>query len=746
MKNKVLPQNNSFIIKPFPFFVLRTPLFPYNKIDDTSYEAIRLISKEDCIFREAIFIASPVVYTEMNKWLNGELKDEKKIDKLLFTLLKYYLRMCSRATPFGLFSSISIGKYSKGISSYAIPSSLECCNRVTRLDMHYLCTLIENIEKNPEFRKSFYYSLNSSLYSVGDQFRYTEYTHKDFTRVFKIVGVDKSDGLMHIASLVGLGCSYQFIVKNLVDAGIEESYASLFVDKLIDNQFLVSNLEPKVTGTSLLNHIINILSSIADKNLTPMLKNIENELILLDETFTNDKSSTYDELKHLMQSINVSFNDKYLIQVDTHRPLNGYGISGVVYDSVLEGVNFFLKIINDSNNTSLNRFKEAFVKRYDKKEISLSEVLDPELGIGYLQDMGSGCLNPLVDNIPISQENNNHSIDWNKYENFIFKKLLSASIKKETIISLTDNDVIKNTPQYEMIEATFSVIIQIFKTEGNNNTPLIHIKMIGNPCAANLLGRFCHLSKELEDNVNNIIIAEESASEEFIFAEIIHLPESRTGNILFRPALRSYEIPYLASSSLPIENQIPLNDLFISVVNDKVILRSKKLNKRIIPRLSSAHIFTANSLPIYQFLGELQMQDNFGGASFSWGSMANYFDFLPRVVYKNIIFSPAVWKININEIKSIFSDENSIVLIEKVSNWRKEKRIPTKCYYRQFDNKLFIDFNNPFIIKMFYELVKKEKYIEIEEFLFDSDDAFVKNQKGNYTNEVILSFHKSMIK
>ena len=120
-----------------------------------------------------------------------------------------------------------------------------------------------------------------------------------------------------------------------------------------------------------------------------------------------------------------------------------------------------------------------------------------------------------------------------------------------------------------------------------------------------------------------------------------------------RPAFRKYEIPYLSNSTLPKKQQITLDDLYLSVKYDRLILRSKRVNKQIAPRLGNAHNYSFNALPVYHFLCDLQTQNIRGGLYFDWGSLKDKFVFLPRVEIENVIVSPATWQLNKDQFKTL---------------------------------------------------------------------------------------------
>ena len=86
-------------LRAFPTFVLRTPLFPLSALDNPERTM-----QQPC-FREALYLASPDLYT-----FTGD-KTEDAEEKGDAAALKYFLRACSRCTPFGLFAGCSTGRF-----------------------------------------------------------------------------------------------------------------------------------------------------------------------------------------------------------------------------------------------------------------------------------------------------------------------------------------------------------------------------------------------------------------------------------------------------------------------------------------------------------------------------------------------------------------------------------------------------------------------------------------------------------
>jgi thiopeptide-type bacteriocin biosynthesis protein len=327
-------------------------------------------------------------------------------------------------------------------------------------------------------------------------------------------------------------------------------------------------------------------------------------------------------------------------------------------------------------------------------------------------------------------------LNWNNKTGFLFKKALHALQSGATNIDLTDEEINQFEENENLYPSSFSTFFNVFHEKGEEK---LHLKSVWGPSANGLIGRFAHLDDSIETLCNDIHEHEKALFPNKILAEIIHLPQARTGNILYRKFQRDYEIPYLGNSSLDKKHQIDVSDIYVSVRRGKVVLRSKRLNKEIIPRLGNAHNYSANALPIYHFLCDLQDQEQ-SGLAFSWGGLQREFNFLPRVTYKGVILSRATWNLDEQTIKTVLDNKESGAL-EAVKAFQKKHNIPTIISFTQGDNEVVVNFDNDLSCVTFYYMLKGERFVQLKEFLFEEDTV-----TGAYCNEFVVPAFKNIPK
>jgi thiopeptide-type bacteriocin biosynthesis protein len=258
------------------------------------------------------------------------------------------------------------------------------------------------------------------------------------------------------------------------------------------------------------------------------------------------------------------------------------------------------------------------------------------------------------------------------------------------------------------------------------------------PPGARLLGRFCAADAVLRRHVEEHLRAEEALDPEAVFAEIVHLPEGRVGNVLLRPVLRRYEIPFLGLSGAIPDRQIPLTDLLVSVVGDRIVLRSSRLNRRVIPRLTSAHNFHVRSLGIYRFLGELQRQGRTLSLGWDWGPLWSA-PFLPRVAVGRLVLSPACWNVSREELK-VLGGPRGAERFRAVQDWRAKRRLPRFIVLSDADNKLPIDLDNALSVETFIHLVKDRPEALLIEMFPGPEQLCARGPEGRFLHELVVPF------
>lgn len=704
---------------PFPDFVFRTPLFPLDApAEDTT------LSPE---FREALYLASPELYEGCVS------KDRKKQTKFERSVLKYRHRAMTRCTPFGLFAGCSTGKIANS-TLIELPATTDNKRR-TRLDMQYLCALIQEIERDPNVREQLVYYPNDSLYEIGGKYRYVEYHYKKSQRQHTVASLEIDEALATLLNTAADGATIEQLVQALVDDEITTEQAHEYVIETIASQVLKSELDPCVVGEDVLDTLIDKLSRLQNVPLLQPLRQIQELLNRIDAQPIGTTLPLYDEILSIVKNIGVGYEPKYLFQTDMFKPVHRAQVDEKTVSRIVRLIDFLAKITPPNEHPTLQNFIQAFQSRYEEAEVPLAVALDGELGLGYPVSSGSGDVNPLINDLVFpGRYSNTVTVTQTPADRILFEKYIENARKEGHVVLLEDKDFEKLDYKHQFPD-TIAVMCSLLDND------LINIKSVGGVCAANLLERFCHIDESIMALVKEIADFEQRQTPDVIFAEISHLPESRIGNIASRPVFREHTLHYLSNYEHD-GTDIPISDLMLSIRQGRLFLRSKKYDKEVVPRLTCAHNYSMSPIPIYRFLCDLQHQRITGGLSCGWSGLLATYDYLPRIQYKNIILSRELWRIKQEEVEGMdkLSDSELSVRFRELLQ---KRQMPTEVVIPDSDNELYLNLEDTQCQRLLLEEIAKRKQIVLEEFLFRNDSGIVRRGKDRFTNEVIFAFHKN---
>lgn len=685
------------------------------------------------IFEEGLYLASPEFWQEFQK-ASFQMENEK----LERSFSKYWLRSCTRCTPYGTFAGSALVNVSDDETNLVIDDGKQHLRRV-RIDMNYLANLIAALTKMPAILEQVKFHPNNSIYPLSDTLRYAEYTVTDNTRYYRLTSIEKTSAITAVLEEAKQGATIEQLVARIVECeNVEEDQARAFIIGVWESQLLVSELEPCVTGKEPLDRLIEQLSPLKDvDDLTARLREIQ---LLLQHP--QEGVEYYQRIEKKLKDLDLSLQvPKSSVQTDLFLSMHSGSFNKSLVNEITLQVSHLMALARPNINADLESFKTKFHARYEDAEIPLNIALDADLGIGYAgvnaDTAGKG---ELIDNLAVAVpgRQSNGSFDYiTKYTLTRYQDFLQNN---RPFIEITEEDLNAFRRQAETLRFPGSMYIMgdLMKKNGRLDPEnfIFDLSAFGGPSAGNLLGRFTHGEERICSATREMLKQEEEEYPDAIYAEIAHLPQARTGNILLRPILRSYEIPYVGKSGIAAEDQIPVDDLVISIKRNEVILRSKRFDRRIIPRLTTAHNFAFDSLPIYKFLCDLQNQGLSYPNVWDWGHL-EILKHLPRVAYKNIIIKKARWMVEEKDIKDLPANES------EYGAWFdafcKKWNIPSRVVYMEYDLKLPIDFAEATGIRLFLHYLKRNKTIFLEEFLFTEENCIVKDANERvYTDELII--------
>jgi len=723
-------------------FVLRTPLLPFSEFIvwgegataasdppdaerfDTDVFRLRtrlraLVERPEVL--GALLVASPDLHASLDTWRSGpDTPHGLKIER---ALVRYVSRMSARPTPFGLFSGVSAGVLGEQTKLRLRPRV--DYERHTRLDNDYLFEVAERLSATPALRAAVPVSTNSSLYVTAGRIRYVEARVSNGKRSHHLVSVEPTAYLRAAIERATGGASRAEILAAVANShgGVDDDEAGLFVDELIDSQVLVTDVTPPVTGLQPIHHIVKRADAVPEtKAVSQVLRRTHTLLASIDNEGLHAAPSRYDEVADTLGTLSTPITRSRLFQVDMVKPVAEATLGKNVVAEIRRGIQA-LHRMTPASESPIHRFCEDFVARYGDIEVPLAVALDEEAGVGFDSSQTPAAeAPPLLMGLGFPSAEPPATGAWGPASAWLFERLCKTLQSNEHTMMLTEDDVTKlSTANPRPLPDTFSTAVRVLAS-GDQALEGGDFKLVlsggSGPPGTRISGRFCHASPSIREGLERYLRDEEEMNPEAIYAEVVHLPAGRVGNVLCRPVLREYEIPYLGVSGAPADRQIPLSDLLVSVRDGRAVLRSKRLGRQVIPRLSTAHVFEGRGLGVYRFLGSLQGQDG-EGFGWSWRAFQSA-PFLPRVEFGRLVLERARWRLGAAELalvsqsmagaKAAKTPEQLAALRHRtflaVQELRSARQLPRWVVLADGDNELTIDLDNALCVDSFAHLIK----------------------------------------
>jgi thiopeptide-type bacteriocin biosynthesis protein len=534
------------------------------------------------------------------------------------------------------------------------------------------------------------------------------------------------------------------------DLEITQEDADAFIAELIDSQVLVSDLSPPVTGPEAIHDLVHHLAGLAaGQDAARRLAAARDVLSELDAGGPGAAPDRYRAIAADLAALPTPVELARLFQVDMVKPPAEAALSPAVLDQVTAGLDLLRRLSGRARAESLDNFRKDFQARYgDQREMPLVEAMDEEIGVGFERSSEVGAeASPLLRGMALAPPAGDPSYPWGARQAVLLGKIQQARAEGAHEIELTAEDLDKMAPPTtappQRLPDAFQVIASLAAASPealDRGEFQILIGGAAGPSGGRLLGRFCHADELLCQRTREHLRAEEALRPQAVFAEIVHLPQGRIGNILSRPVLRDYEIPFLGRSGADEEHQIPVADLLVSVQGSRIVLRSRRLDREVVPRLTSAHNFSMRSLGIYRFLCTLQHQEILGGLGWNWGPLESS-PFLPRVTHGKIVLSRAAWWMTGDEIKSVAKVQGN-ARWTAVQDWRRRRKLPRLLMLADGDNELLVDLDNVLSIDAFLDVIEERDRARLIELFPEPDRLIASGPEGRFVHEVVIPMHR----
>lgn len=383
------------------------------------------------------------------------------------------------------------------------------------------------------------------------------------------------------------------------------------------------------------------------------------------------------------------------------------------------------QLMPKSNHESLVQFKNRLLQRFEEREIPLLVALDPELGVGYdeLEQAGDGD-----DLFTSLQKKRKISGEDNQIKSQLSAFLAAQKFENGEAIHLNKFSI-NTSAALNHLPNTLSVMLTIADD-------LLFVEQIGGATANALAGRFSLASAVVEQYCKSVAKIEADANPDVLFFDVAYMAESTVDNINRRKSVYPAQLSILNYDTS--NEPLLLNDILISVKGGEIVLKSKRLNKRILPKMASAYNYGRSDLSVFRFLSNLQNQNVQASLTINLEAIWPDLDEYPRLQYHNIVVCAAKWNVKTAHLTK--ADKN-LCAVTECRDYLIQRGVSKYFKTGISDQTLCFNTDSDEDLTMFLQFIQKKEAILLQEVAVP-ETSITKDLAGqSYMAQFILNLH-----
>jgi hypothetical protein len=644
---------------------------------------------------QAIELASPVLAARVRQLRTGHRCRPHEARRVVLSVLRYVLRVSSRATPFGLFAGVAPVRFGPQL----VVTNGGDHRAVARVDNEWLAMVIARLEGCPELLRRVAVVVNNLAF-VRDGRLVIPFTQQpaepDRTAPAE-VSVRNTRAVATVCQAAESPIGSSDLAGKLTAAFPDTPVPVVeqMIAELVNHRVLLTNLRPPMTSTDPLTHLITALTSVgADevRDVAPLVQELRDvDAVLARHNRSRQPTVAQQARTAAIQGLATIVPVEQPLTVDL-RLDRGIVLPHTVAREVEGAASVLARLTpHPYGPPAWIDYHARFLERYGIGAlVPLLDITDPDTGLGFPAGYRDS-------RIPIP------TTGLTDRDTKLLALAQRAAVDHSREVVLDDHAItglmvdgaatMQPQPHTELCVRLHAPTSDAM-TRGEFDVAVLGVSR----AAGTMAGRFLDLLEPTDrERMARVYAHLPTANDGALLAQVSGPPlYLRTENIARIPtvvpdtvSLAEHPSDDDSGGCVGALRRLPVQDLAVGGDSRRLYLISMSRRQLIEPTVFNAVEFTRRAHPLLRFLCEISTGRAGMCVPFSWGAAAGL-PFLPRLRYRRTILSSARWSLTAKDLP-----EHGAAWPEWTDGfraWQRRFRVPHGVYLDD-DRRIWLDLN-----------------------------------------------------